>query len=117
MVNEGGVMKYRIAVATKDGKVVFEHFGHCKKFSIVEVENNDFRFIGFREVEPPCNGGEHAIDALVNAVERLKDCSYVVVGQIGMGAQQILSEHQIMAYVFKGLVMDALSDIVGMKGR
>ena len=34
------------------------------------------------------------------------------MGQIGMGARQVLEEHRILAYVFKGLVEDALSNII-----
>lgn len=110
-------MKLRIAVATKDGKVVYEHFGHCSRYSIIEIENDSYRFIDFREVEPPCNGGEHTLEALIQTAKRLADCSYVIVGQIGMGAQQILTENNLTTYVFKGYVEDALSNIMKMKGR
>ena len=110
-------MKYKVAVATKDGKVVYEHFGRCGRYSIVEVEDNYYRFIGFREVEPPCQGGEHTEAALEKAVEILQDCRWIIVGQIGMGAQQVLSEHRILAYVFKGLAEDALLNIINRKGR
>ncbi len=110
-------MKQRIAVATKDGKVVYEHFGHCRRYSIVEIENDSYRFIELREVEPPCNGGEHTLGALLQTAERLEDCNYVIVGQIGMGAQQILTEKHLMTYVFKGYVEDAISNIIKRKGR
>lgn len=110
-------MKLRIAVATKDGKVIYEHFGHCCRYSIVDIENDHYRFLEFREVEPPCNGGEHTLDALLRAARCLEDCSYVIVGQIGMGAQQILTENNITTYVFKGFVEDALSNIINRKGR
>ncbi len=52
------MLGYRIAVASKDGKVVTDHFGHCRKFSVIEVEDGQYHFIGFREVIPPCGGGE-----------------------------------------------------------
>lgn len=110
-------MSLLIAIATKDGKVIQEHFGRCNRYCIVEIDNGEYRFTGFREVEPPCNGGEHTVEALVEAARILEDCSYVIVGQIGMGAQQILSEHQISAYVYKGFVEDAISIIMKMKGR
>ncbi len=105
-------MKLRIAVATKDGKVICEHFGHCSRYSIVDIENDSYRFLEFRAVEPPCNGGEHTLDALLQAASCLEDCSYVIVGQIGMGAQQILIENNITTYVFKGFVEDALSKLL-----
>ncbi len=105
-------MKYKVAIATKDGKVIYEHFGHCGRYCIVEVEGKHYRFTGFREVEPPCQGGEHTEAALEKAAELLQDCRCIIVGQIGMGAQQVLEEHRILAYVFKGLVEEALSNII-----
>ncbi len=107
----------RVAIATKDGWVIYEHFGHCSRYSIVEIENDSYRFVEFRDVEPPCHGGDHTMEALLQAARRLKDCTYVVVGQIGMGAQQILTEKNLITYVFNGSVEDALSNIIKMKGR
>lgn len=110
-------MKLRIAIATKDGKTIHEHFGHCSRYSIVETEKDSYRFVGFRNVEPPCNGGEHTLEALLEAAKCLEDCDYIIVGQIGMGAQKILTENNLNTYVFRGYVEDALSNIINKKGR
>jgi predicted Fe-Mo cluster-binding NifX family protein len=103
-------MKFRIAIATKDGKVVTEHFGHCSRFSIVDIEKEGWKFIEFRVVEPPCVGGEHSLNALYKVVEEIKDCYYVVVSQIGFGAQQILKENLIGVKIHRGLVIDSIEE-------
>lgn len=104
-------MSIRIAVASKDGKVVTDHFGHCSSFSILEAEHGIFHFIGYREVVPPCSGGEHTREAIDAVLEKLADCSYIVVNRIGGGAIRILEERQFKVIVHKGYVRDALEDI------
>ena len=101
-------MTVRIAVATKDRIVVTDHFGHCNKFSILEVEDAKYGFIEYRNVRPPCNGGEHTVEAIYDVIEQIKDCQFVLVNQIGRGALQILKEKQIKVLEYKGLVTDAL---------
>ena len=104
-------MNTRIAVASKDGKVVTDHFGHCSKFSIIDTEEGAFHFRGFREVTPPCNGGEHTWEAIDAVLEKLTDCSYIIVNQIGGGALRILEEKKFKVIVYRGFVRDALNDI------
>jgi len=104
-------LSYRIAVASKDGKVVTDHFGHCSNFSIIEADKGKYHYIGSREVIPPCNGGGHAIEGIYAVLEQLRDCSYIIVNQIGGGAFRILTENQFKVIVHKGFVKDALDDI------
>jgi nitrogen fixation protein NifX len=111
-MRRGNLMKYRIAIATKDGKVVTDHFGHCKRYSIVEVENGEYHFMEYRDVKAPCDGGEHTTQAIDEVIKRIKDCRYAVVNQIGGGALQILTENQIKIYEYKGYVKDALRNLI-----
>lgn len=105
-------MNYRIAIASKDGKVVTDHFGHCKRFIIVEVDKSEYRFIEQREVNPPCNGGVHTINGIEEVLDRLKDCNYILVNQIGGGAEQIIKANQFEVVTYKGYVTDALEQII-----
>lgn len=52
--------KYKVAVATSDGKTVDSHFGHVQSFLIFEVdeESGKFEDIGEREAKAACSGGE-----------------------------------------------------------
>lgn len=105
-------MAKRIAIATKDGKVVTDHFGHCRNYSIVEIKKDDFFFVGNREVIPPCNGREHTMEAILEVIECIKDCNIVIVNQIGGGAKKILDDNQIHVYEYKGYIKDALNNLL-----
>ncbi len=105
-------MNYRIAIASKDGKVVTDHFGHCGRFIIVEAERNSYRFIEQREVNPPCSGGVHTINGIEEVLEILKDCEYILVNQIGGGAQHILKKNNFQVIIYRGYVKEALEQIL-----
>jgi len=105
-------MSYRIAIATKDGKVVTDHFGHCERFSIVEVKETEYSFLEFREVTPACDGGAHTVESMSAAVTALKDCSYILVYQIGWGAVLFLEEFSIKPITFSGFVEDGIRKVM-----
>jgi nitrogen fixation protein NifX len=107
-------MKYNIAIGSRDGKAVTEHFGGCQKFVIVTVdkESDTYSFTGFREIEPPCKNGDHSDDGLENAARALKDCRVVLVSRIGPTAQLILERHGIDVLEYYGLIDDAIKRII-----
>jgi nitrogen fixation protein NifB len=47
-----------MAVATKGGGVINEHFGHAGEFLIYEASSSGARFISHRKTIPYCEGGE-----------------------------------------------------------
>ena len=107
-------MKYKIAVGSRDGKAVNEHFGGCSKFTIITVdeESSTYKFTGFINIEPPCNGGEHSDDGLEAAAKALSGCRIVLVARIGIGAQLVLERHGIDVLEYYGLIEDALKRII-----
>lgn len=105
-------MNYRIAIASKDGKVVTDHFGHCSKFIIVEVDKSLYGYIEQRDVEPPCKGGVHTINGIEQVLAIIKDCSYILVNQIGGGAEQIIKAYQFEVVSYKGYVKDGIEQII-----
>ncbi len=106
-------MTYRIAVASSDGKVVNQHFGHCRQFIIFEVsDTGEWSFKETRNTIPPCSTGEHSFSLLNQAIRELSDCSFVVVSQIGFGAEQALLQAGIKTYVMPDLIYSALNKIV-----
>lgn len=75
--------KVLIAVATKGGGLVNEHFGHAREMQIYEVGPSGARFVGHRRVEGYCQGGygeEESLDAVIQAI---RDCVAVLVFRIG----------------------------------
>ena len=72
-----------IAVATKGGERINEHFGHAKEFQIYEVGTKGAKFVGHRRVEEYCEGGEGNDDALDVVLAAINDCAAVFVAKIG----------------------------------
>lgn len=106
-------MSYRIAVASSDGKVVNQHFGHSRQFIIFEIsDGGEWDFKEIRNTVPPCSLGQHSESALEQVIRDLSDCSVVVVSQIGYGAEQALGNAGIRAYVIPDLIYTALNKVI-----
>jgi nitrogen fixation protein NifB len=75
-----------MAVSTKGGGVINEHFGHAHEFLVYEASPAGVRFIGHRKTTPYCEGGsscgegESALDETLRA---LKGCEVVLSAKIG----------------------------------
>lgn len=76
-------LKILVAVATKGGGRINEHFGHAKEFQIYEVSATGAKFIGHRRVDLYCQGGFGEEDALSTILQALGDCHAVLVAKIG----------------------------------
>jgi len=72
-----------IAVATKGGGRVNEHFGHASEFQIYEVNAKGAKFVGHRRVDLYCQGGFGEEDTLVTVIRAINDCHAVFVAKIG----------------------------------
>jgi len=50
-------MSIKVAVASNDGKVINQHFGHAQEFLIFDLnDDGTFEFVETRENVPTCNG-------------------------------------------------------------
>ncbi len=75
-----------MAVATKGGGLINEHFGHAREFLIYEASAQDVRFIGHRKVDLYCSGGDTCGDAetaLQKTIRALEGCEAVLCSKIG----------------------------------
>jgi nitrogen fixation protein NifB len=86
-----------IAVATKGGGRVNQHFGHAAEFQIFEVSESGCRFVGHRRVDRYCRGGEGEDDVLDATLTALNGVSVVLVGKIGRCPRQRLADVGIAA--------------------
>lgn len=106
-------MSYRIAVASSDGKVVNQHFGHSRQFIIFEISHDgEWNFKEIRYTIPPCSSAVHGEAALEQLIVQLSDCSVVVVSQIGYSAEQALGNAGIRAYAIPDLIYTALNKVI-----
>ncbi len=75
--------KVLVAVATKGGGLVNQHFGHAKEFMIYEVDANEARFVGHRKVADYCQGGYGEAAALDGIISTVSDCKAVLASKVG----------------------------------
>ena len=73
----------RIAVATRAGGLVDQHFGHARELLVYDVSRAGAALVGRRSTALYCTGGEGDDDALEAALRALADCRAVLVAKIG----------------------------------
>jgi nitrogen fixation protein NifB len=73
----------RVAVASKGGGQIDQHFGHAREFLVYDVAREGARLVGVRKVESYCQGGEGEDDTLAGTLRALEGCQAVLVSKIG----------------------------------
>ncbi|CAA7618085.1 nitrogenase cofactor biosynthesis protein NifB [Magnetospirillum sp. UT-4] len=87
-----------VAVCTKGGGRINQHFGHATEFQIYEVDRDGVRFVGHRKVENYCKGGYGDDDALEDSViPALEGIAAVFVSKIGSCPKRDLAKAGIAA--------------------
>jgi len=79
-----------VAVATKGGGRVNEHFGHAKEFQIYEASSKGVVFVGHRKVDAYCMGGfgeDATLDAVIAALEGVH---HVLCAKVGDCPREML---------------------------
>jgi len=76
-----------MAVASKGGDVVNQHFGHAREFLIYEASASGARLIGHRKTDLYCSGEETCGDGdsvLTRTLRALDGCATVLCAKIGI---------------------------------
>ena len=111
-----GDTRYRIAVASSDGRAVDEHFGHARTFHTYMVEGEDIaegEIIDVSDLQDaPLFGPAHR-DKIEGTVERLKGMDAVIATQYGEMPIEVLRRSGIVPVEDRGAVIDALRRAVG----
>jgi nitrogen fixation protein NifB len=84
--------KVLVAIATKGGGLVNQHFGHAKEFMIYEVDATDVKFIGHRKVADYCHGGYGEEAALEGIISTIADCQAIFALKVGPCPQKTLKQ-------------------------
>lgn len=96
----------RLAVASKEGRAISEHFGHAKRFLIYDVAPDLCEQVDDRDVDHYCLGQQSSRSAMEKILETVKDCHAVLVAKVGDGPRAKL------AAIGVGIVVDyAYEDI------
>jgi len=86
-----------VAVCTKGGGRINQHFGHTTEFQVYEVDQNGVRFVGHRKVENYCQGGYGDDDRLDGILSTLEGIDTIFTAKIGRCPKQDLAEAGITA--------------------
>lgn len=105
-------MVTRVAVASRDGVVVHQHFGRATHFQIYEIDGGEFKHIGVRENQPSCSPGEDPVDPHKDVVDLLSDCRAVLVARIGPCAAQALKAKGIEYWETQDFIDKSISRLI-----
>lgn len=106
-----------IAVASKDGREINQHFGHAERFLIYDVADGEARLVDEKKVERYCTyDADHPQRAhiLRHIAEALTGCRAVVCAQIGQGPQMEMERLGIDAFATEGPIKATLVELVKM---
>jgi len=86
-----------VAVATKSGGRINQHFGHATEFQIYEVALRGVRFVGHRRADRFCAGGQGDEDAFAATLRALDGVSALLCAKIGQRPRERLAAIGITA--------------------
>ena len=86
-----------VAVATKGGGRINEHFGHAREFQIYEASAKGVAFVGHRRVDNYCMGGFGEDATLDGVIAALEGVSHVLCSKIGDCPRDMLTAAGIEA--------------------
>jgi len=116
------VFPIKLAVASKEGLAISEHFGHAKQFRIYQVSREQCDFLELREVANYCLGQHSDQSAMVGILEAIKDCYAVFVAKIGDGPTEkchAIGVRAVSNYAYEAIETSLLDYARGLssKGR
>lgn len=103
---------YQIAIASSDGIVVNNHFGKARAFYIYEVKDEELKLLEVRTLPPVCERGDHDEERLRENVEKLSDCTHLLVSRVGNGARAVLESKGISCYEIPGIISESIDKLV-----
>ena len=86
-----------VAVASKSGLAIDEHFGHAKAFRIYRLDETGCQLIESREVDHYCHGQHGDQSAMQKILHTIADCRAVFVAKVGDGPVEKLAARGIEA--------------------
>lgn len=101
----------QVAIATRDGVAVTEHFGSAARFDIWRLDGPAPRLIETRRNVAACGHPDAPGDAMDASVALVADCRAVVVTRIGECALGRLGQFGILAFEGDDPVADVITEL------
>ena len=86
-----------VAIATKGGGRINQHFGHATEFQIYEVSTQGIKFVGHRKTDQYCEGGWGEDATLDGVIAALDGVRAILCGKIGDCPKESLALAGIVA--------------------
>ncbi|MBK1690595.1 nitrogenase cofactor biosynthesis protein NifB [Ectothiorhodospira mobilis] len=99
---EGSRRPVLMAVATRGGGLINEHFGHAREFLIYRASPEGVRFEGHRRADLYCSGPQDCGDGesvLQSTLRALEDCEALLCARVGIGPWRALEAAGILPHV------------------
>ncbi len=103
-----------IAVATKTGREIDQHFGHAERFLIYSVNNGTASLVDEKKVERYCTyDPEHPMrtHVLAGIAAALTGCRAIVCSQIGQSPQDEMERLGFSTFALTGEIGPALVEL------
>ncbi|MEK4004712.1 nitrogenase cofactor biosynthesis protein NifB [Paenibacillus sp. FSL H3-0333] len=113
---QAGGPKTRVAVATRGGDKVNQHFGHATEFLVYDTDGTDVQLLGVRKIQAYCHGkadcnGDKAA-TLQEIITILSDCRILLCSGIGEAPRASLNAIGVLPLVRKGGIQEAILESV-----
>ncbi|WFR54774.1 NifB/NifX family molybdenum-iron cluster-binding protein [Anaerocolumna sp. AGMB13025] len=106
-------MVYRVAIGSRDGITITEHFGQCSRFYLADIsqEEDTVTLVGERITDSNVSWGNHQEERIREKIKALGDCQIVLVKQIGGQSEKLLNHYGIISLQYSGLIEEALNKV------
>ncbi len=109
-----GVSLMKVAFASNDGVYVSQHFGHARKFVIIEIDGITYirRYLETRENDSPCRLGEHDPEKFDRSIGLVSDCKALFCVKAGNYAQVRLGSMGVQVLEKHGFIGELLENYI-----
>lgn len=107
--------RLQVAVATKSGMMVDQHFGHVTEFYVYEYSKGNTKFKEKRSVKKYCSGSQECDereDSMETIIRTISDCNAVIAMRIGESPKQKLKHKGIQVFTAVDRIEDSVQKAV-----
>lgn len=103
----------KIALTSKNGVDVDEHFGRATFFRIYELSENSYSFLESRDAVAACQHARtHSKTDFDTVIDLLSDCDALLVKKIGEGAASYLIAKGVRVFEVSGSIDAVLNKFI-----
>lgn len=106
--------RIKVAVATKSGLIVDQHFGQVSELYVYEYSNGHAIFHEKRSIRQYCTGNEDcdsAEDKITSIINTIADCDAVIAMRIGESPKRKLSQKGIRVFTTYDRIEDSVNRV------